>query len=183
MDPRAGLVGSVVCAVGGRTFYTLDRSFILRAAVFLTNKVLGCSPPSDLEIYKMHSGYPHGRYSHEPAGSGLAVPSTGRAMGILLIIGVVDFVVRCGILMAAGAGSAILSRSGNGGMGGAMAALISLPVSILIHIAMLSSLLPTTLGRAFLVLVFQFLVLIMLLIVLLFGALMLGLMVGKGRMH
>src|SRR5580692_5110010 len=104
MDPRAGLVGGLLCVLLVAVPVILwIGSFILRAAVFLPNKVLGGTPRSDLDIYNMPSGYPHGRYPYEPADSGLAVPSTGRAMGILLIIGVVDFVVRCGIMMAAGA--------------------------------------------------------------------------------
>jgi hypothetical protein len=143
-------------------------SCILRAAIGLTNKVLGGADPTDLDFYGAHSGYRDGRYPQQPTRAGLLipVPSAGRAMGIVLFIGVVDFVIQFGIMMAAGAGSIMAGQGLDGGSGQAMAALISIPVSFVIHIGMLSSLLPTTMGRAFLVVVFQlvFCVLIALLI-------------------
>lgn len=139
-------------------------SFILRTAVVLTNKVLGGAEPSDLAFYDEPSGYR--RYPRTPAGLAIPVPTPGRAMGILLLVGVVDFAVRCGIMMAAGFGG------GNDGM----AALITLPVSLVVHVALLPSLLPTGLGRAFLVLVFQFVIVVLICVVI--GAAFVALTVG-----
>ncbi|QJW96842.1 hypothetical protein FTUN_4402 [Frigoriglobus tundricola] len=93
-------------------------------------------------------------------------------MGILLLIGLVDFVARCAIMFAAGAGDAIGAGRGMGGRGPVMAALIGIPVSMVIHAGMLSSLLPTTLGRACLVVAFQLLIVVPVVITL--AALMVG---------
>jgi hypothetical protein len=158
-------------------------SFILRAAVGLTNKILGGAAPSDLDYYDEPSDFRYGGYARTPTRSGLAtpVPSIGRAMGILLLTGLVDFAVRCGIMLAAGAGSAFGAAGGNAGMGQAMASLIGIPVSLVVHIAMLSSLLPTTLGRAFLVVLFQFLIVFA--ICLLIGVAVVALAAGRAGMR
>jgi hypothetical protein len=131
-------------------------SFILRSAVGLTNKVLGGAEPTDLDFYGESPDYRSGRFQ-SPTRTGLAtpVPSPGKAMGIVFFIWLVDAVVQFGIMMAAGAGSALGNRGGNGGLGQAMAVLIAIPVSFVVHTVMLSSLLPTSLGRAFLIMVFE----------------------------
>ena len=179
MDPRAQVMGMLCVLLVVVPITLWIGSFILRAAISLTNKILGGAPPSELDYYNIPSG--HGRYHYEPTGRAIPMPSTGRAMGILLLIGVVDFVVRCGILIAAGAGSAIGARSGNGGMSAQMATLISLPVSLVLHTTMMSSVLPTSLGRAFLVWVFYFLIVVV--ISVLIGVALALLVVGKTRMH
>ena len=165
MDPAGGLLGLLCVLVVIVPVALWIASVILRAAVGLTNKIVGGARPSEYE-YEL-AGYRH--YPHDPAGLAIPVPSQGRAMGIVLLVGVVDFAVRMAILMAAGLGS------GFGGDGGT-AALIALPVSLVVHTVMLSSLLPTTLGRAFLVLVFQFV--IVLLICAALGAFVVALMGG-----
>src|SRR5215216_106929 len=105
MDPKAALVGLLCVLVVVVPLVLWIGSFILRAAVVLTNKVLGGAEPSDLAFYDEPAGYR--RYPRTPEALAIPVPSTGRAMGILLLIGVVDFAVRCGIMMAAGLGSAL----------------------------------------------------------------------------
>ncbi|MDY3562957.1 hypothetical protein R5W23_004440 [Gemmata sp. JC673] len=163
MDPAAGLV-AVLCVAGVMLPVALwIGSVILRAAIGLTNKVVGGSTP-DLTYYDEPEGYR--RYRQDPSELAIPMPSTGKAMGILLVVGLVDFVVRVAIGMAAAL---------NGG-DGSMAALIALPVSVVVQVTMLSSLLPTTLGRAVVVLVFQFV--IVMLIAAAIGAVVVAFAVG-----
>ena len=160
MDPKAALVGVLCVLFVALPLVLWIGGLILRAAVGLTNAVLGGGEPSDLDYYGGSVELRNGRYYPTTSRSGwvIPVPSSGRAMGIVFLCGVVDIVVRCAILIAAGAGSAIGAPAGNAGMEAPLAVLISFLVSIVVQVAMLSSLLPTTLGRACLVGLFQFLI-------------------------
>lgn len=168
MEPAVALGGLLCVLVVILPVALWIGSVILRAAVGLTNKVVGGVTP-DPTYYDEPAGYR--RYRPDPSELAVPMPSTGRAMCILLFCGVVDFVVRIAIMMAAA----------SGGGDGSMAALIALPVSLVVHAVMLSSLLPTTLGRACLVLVFQFL--IVLLIGAALGAVVAAVTVGTGVPH
>lgn len=129
---------------------------ILRTAISLTNKVLGGGSPNDLDFYNIPGDCLSERYPRSRVRSGLAVPmpSVGRAMLVSLAIWVVDSVVQFGLTFAASGGHV---RT-NSQTAAVASFLISLPVCFVVDSAMLSSLLPTSLGRAALVVVFDWLV-------------------------
>ena len=169
MNPAAALLGLLCVVVVVIPVSLWIGSVILRAAVGMTNRVIGGVVPDDLAYYDQPAAYRH--HSYDPSELAIPVPSSGRAMGILLLIGVVDFVVKVAFVMAAGAG----------GGDGSMAGLIALPVSLVVHGVMLSSLLPTTLGRAFLVLLFQFLIVLLIVAVVVAVVVGMGVVAGMGH--
>ena len=102
---------------------------ILRTAVALVNKVLGGRSPTDLDFYDTAGDYRHARYPRNESHAGFLIPqpSTGRAVAIVLSVGVMNFAVNFGMAMAVGmgapTGAADLNRQ-------AMLSLISLGVGL-----------------------------------------------------
>jgi hypothetical protein len=87
---------------------------------------------------------------------GVPEPEILKAMGIVLVIGLVNAAVNfCLSLGLGGAGGAGPRARGADPTGGLLAGLISLPIDFLIGSALLSAMLPTTFGKAALVYLIQ----------------------------
>lgn len=154
------LAGALCVLVVAVPVLLLIGATILRAAVSLVNKVLGGRSPTDLDYYDAVGDYRQARYPRNESHAGFLIPqpSVGRAMAIVLCVGVVNFVVNVGLAVAVGVSAPTGAPDMNAH---GMVSLISLGVGLVVHTAMLSSMLPTSLGRAFAVVVAQFLIAIL----------------------
>ncbi len=125
--PEGAAIGGLLCAlVIGVAFETLIGAVCLRAAVALYNKMIGgASSPSSVPE-----------------------PAFGKAMWITFAISVMQMIVGLIII-------GLFFRGDGAGARGRFVDLVAqlsfFPVSLLIMVQMLSTRLPTTLGRAFLV--------------------------------
>jgi hypothetical protein len=136
--PEGAAIGGPLCAlVIGVAIETFIGAVILRAAVSLYNKMAGvASSPS-----------------------GVPEPAFGKAMSITFAISVMQMIaglIITGLFRGDGAGA-------RGRFVDLVAQLICFPVSLLIMVQMLSTRLPTTLGRAFLV-TFCYMLIVMLVV-------------------
>jgi hypothetical protein len=127
MSEGAPIVGLLCALVIGIPIGTLIGAVILRAAIALYNKMAGgASSPS-----------------------GVPMPAFGKAMWISFAICFAQIVVGF-LIVAVTSPRATASGTGENEVN-VVAELISFPVSLLIMVAILSSKLPTTFGRAILV--------------------------------
>lgn len=135
MDSAAA-IGMLVGLVIGLAIGAVIGGIMLRAGVWLYNKLAG-GPDSPRAVPE---------------------PPLGKAMGIAVLTGIVNAIAGFVIGLAIGAFARSSGVDTSGAVGPAQ--LVALPVGIVITISMLSAMLPTTVGRAFLVMLCQLLILI-----------------------
>ncbi|WP_439621733.1 hypothetical protein [Gemmata sp.] len=153
---------------------------ILRGAVSLANMCVGGgqAPAADPYEDEYEGDHRRPRYGRYKVDTGIPVPSIGQAMVVVLLAGIANFVIQLVIVVAvvgvAGGGAGANQRGGFGanpqagfgargaGAGGAemVANLISLPATFLVASLITSGMLPTSFGRACLVTLFQYLIVI-----------------------
>jgi len=119
----AQVVGMLIGFVIGMTIVVLIGAVILRAAISLYNRMASASQVPE--------------------------PTFGKALLITLVTMLVNFVVSLVLNMVVG-GAGAAANANEQAVGG-MAQLLSLPVSLCVLAFMLSTMLPTTFGRGFLV--------------------------------
>jgi hypothetical protein len=131
MGGAGALLGGICIAlVVGLLIGTLIGGIILRAACSLYNKMAG----GDKITY------------------GVPEPTFGKAMGIALVILVVQILINFTINLVVGAGAQAAGASGTAAAGFNLLGLLgSLLIGILVMSGLLTALLPTNFGRAILV--------------------------------
>lgn len=144
-------IGGVLCAMMFVLLLgTVVGAVILRAAVSLCNKFLGA----------------------DDSDGGVPEPSFGKAIGITFVTTLVNFVA--GFMIGLVIGGAAAVGGADPQAGGIVAQLVSLPVGFLVMAGMLTLMLPTTFGRALLVALCHFLIVIVIVVVIV------GIVVGIG---
>lgn len=148
-------------------------SLILRAAVWISNKILGPRQESfDEDEYEDEEEYTGSRRRSIPQ------PTIGQGMMVVLLYAIINFGAQMMVKAAMiGAAAPALVRGGVE----ILAALIGMPISFLVMAWMCTALLPTSFGRACLVVLFYFLICTTLATVIVVGLIMLGVAGGFGR--
>lgn len=141
---------------------------ILRGGVYFANK---CLPRRDERYDDDYDDWDD--YDDRPrrrrrlSAPGIPEPGLGKAMAIVLIRAVIGFVI--GIVIGAVMGVGMVAMNGGaGGAGGGMgqpdpalqllASLIQLPIGFLVNAGVLTGMLPTSFGRACLVVLFEYII-------------------------
>jgi hypothetical protein len=157
---------------------------ILRGAIGLANKVVGSASTRssydfDDDDEDDWDDVPRRRRKHRRASPAIPEPPILTAMGIILVIGIVNFLAGIPIRMMFG-----LDPVGRDGPEDAqkvlVAAIVSLPVGFLIMAAMLQMMLPTTFPRACLVVLFEYLIVLAIVLVITVPLFVLGLALRGG---
>lgn len=140
------MLGGLLCvALFALPVALLIGAVILRTAVSLTNRVVGAQASSEFDFDDDDEDdfIPRPRMQ---SAAPVPKPSLLRGMGILLAAAIVNSLVNFVFGMVLGGGADLLAQ------------LIQIAVSFFIMVMMLAALLPTTLARASLVALFQFLI-------------------------
>jgi len=133
---------------------------ILRLSVSFANVFIKTEPPRhSLDVYPDYGDYEEfkrGRRSRSESGGGIPVPSTGQAIVIILVTGLINLVLSFGAGLAIGA-SGVLDK-----MDRQQAELVfqlaSLPIGFLTSSLVLAGLLPTSFWRGCLVTICQYVI-------------------------
>jgi hypothetical protein len=137
------------------------QALLLQAAVRMVNAILGGAAPPD-GGFPGPAGYPGGdAQAWSPTGRAIPVPDVRRGMVIMFAVLMVFVTVRSVtfllLALAAKGGPAAVAAHGRWAylVDPDTRELVAALVSLVANVSMFSLLLPTSLGRAFLVMVFQ----------------------------
>jgi hypothetical protein len=134
-------LGGMLCAlVVGLLVGIVLGAAILRAACSLYNKLIG---------------------GRDMPGA-VAEPPFGKAAGIVVVIGLVNLVVGLGLGLAIGIGGAAMGANPQALQ--VITQLLSLPIGFLVAAGMLAAMLPTTFGRAVVVTLLQYVIVLVIVV-------------------
>jgi hypothetical protein len=134
-------------------------ALILKAAVWLTNTVTGGSPPTEAGFYEPGS-VAGGQASSLRPNRAVPIPIVGKGMVIEFAIAVANYLLLVALSLANGAGAGLHhSPALRGQLASSpeaqLSALIALVVSFAAQSILLATLLPTSIGRASLIVVIR----------------------------
>jgi hypothetical protein len=162
---NGGAVGGILCVLLiGLPIGLLIGAVILRGGVSFANKCLPKESERDDRYWddededEDEDEDDRPRRSRRRAKAAIPEPGVGKAMGIVLVGAIVGFIISIPINLVLGVG---LGGPNGGNQDQAMsilASLIQLPIGFLVNAGIRTGMLPTTFGRACLVVVFEYLI-------------------------
>jgi hypothetical protein len=170
-------------AVGLIVLYVVLRigAAILRTAVSMTNGFLGTRELKDRDFH-VPGGYGTGLAPRPKSLAGLEIPMPDVFQAILInfVSGLVGGVTQTVVLFAGVALAGQLVPPETGTLPSLVALLVAFPAGLLAQVWVLARMLPTTFGRACVVMACEFLIMLLIVAVLLGGAFAAGFMTAAG---
>ncbi len=175
---NGGAIGGILCVLLiGLPIGLLIGAVILRGGVSFANKCLPKeSERNDRYWDDEDDDEDYDRPVRRRAKAAIPEPGLGKAMGIVLVGAIVGFIISIPINLVMGVGMGMGNANG-GNQDQTMrilASLIQLPIGFLVSAGIRTGMLPTSFGRACLVVVFEYLIMIVICVIIAVPLFLLG---------